>query len=196
MDKHGRSARGGRAGRRRIRDGLAALLLLGLAGCDDVSIVEDQSTGLFSPEEYAHDAVRGDIPVAVLGSADGVGGERLARLVLEHMQGADWEPHARFTTVGEPTGSRIYSYVLMFNGPLDVTSATLCARPLHLPPTESRGVAGKLRVVAGLCRDGQVATGVTGRAENVGGVGDERFHRLIVGVMQALTRPNQQRIDR
>jgi len=196
MDRDNRSARPGRTSKRRIRCVLAVLALLGLGGCDDISIVEDQSTGLFSPEEYAHDAARGDIPVAVLGSAYGVSGERLARIVVEHMQGADWEPHARFTVAGEPTASRVYSYVLMFNGPLDVTSAALCAQAAHSAPMGEGADASKVRVVAGLCRDNKVATGVTARAGNISGIGDERFHTLIVAIAQALTRPNQQRIDR
>lgn len=177
---------------------LAAAGVIAAAACsDDVSIVTDQSTGLFSPEEYARDAAQGDIPVAVLGSAYGVSGERLARLVVAHMQGADWAPHARLAVVGEPTGSRIYSFAMMFNGPLDVTSGALCARTEHLPPAPIDASDGtSVRLVAGLCRNDAVATGVTARAANVDGIGDAKFHRLIVGVAQALTRPDQARIDR
>lgn len=198
MDKDNRLRRAGRAASTWTRRAVAALALIGLNGCgDDISIVEDQSTGLFGPEEYARDAAQGPIPVAVLGSAYGVSGERLARLVVGHMQGADWSPHATFTVIGEPTASRIYSYVMMFNGPLDVTSAALCARTAHLPPTAADTSDGKsIHVVAGLCRNDTIATGVTARAANIGGIGEEKFHELIVGIAQALTRPNQKRIDR
>ena len=177
--------------------GVLVALALGFAGCgDDIAVVEDQSTGRFSPEEYARDAAQGPIPVAVLGSAYGVGGERLARLVLNHMQGADWAPHATFAAAGETTGSRIYSYVMMFNGPLDVTAAALCAQPDHVTPAPEATDAKTIRVVAGLCRNDEIATGVTARAANIGGIGDAKFHTLIVAVVQALTRPNQTRIDR
>jgi hypothetical protein len=175
----------------------AAGALVASACSDDIAIVEDQSTGQFSPEEYARDAAQGDIPVAVLGNAYGASGERLARLVLNHMQDADWAPHARLTAIGEPTGSRIYSYVMMFNGPPEVTSAALCARTAHLPPTPAGAPDGNsIRIVAGLCRNDTVAAGVTARAANVGGIGDGKFHTLIVRIVQTLTRPDRARIDR
>jgi hypothetical protein len=179
-----------------LRRALAALALFGLAGCDDVSIVQDQDTGLFSPEEYARDAAQGPLPVAVLGSAFGASGDRLARRVLGHMEGADWSPHAAFALAGEPTGSRIYSYVMMFNGPVDVNAAALCARPALAPAPAIATDATSVRVVAGLCRNGAIAVGVTGRASNVRGLDDARFHKLIVDIMQALTRPNASRIGR
>jgi hypothetical protein len=180
-----------------LRRALAALALIGLAGCDDVSIVQDQDTGLFSPEEYARDAAQGPLPVAVLGSAFDASGERLTRLILGHMKGADWSPHAAFVAAGEPTGSRMYSYVMMFNGPVDVNAAALCAGAAHVPPVPAAASDAKsIRVVAGLCRNGAIATGVTGRASRVDGFDDARFNKLIVGVMQALTRPNASRIGR
>jgi hypothetical protein len=178
-----------------LRRAFAALALIGLAGCDDVSIVQDQDTGLFSPEEYARDAAQGPLPVAVLGSAFGASGERLTGVVLGLMKGADWSPHAAFVPAGEPTGSRIYSYVMMFNGPVDVNAAALCAGA-HVPPAPPPADAKSIRIVAGLCRNGAIATGVTGRAARVDGFDDARFNKLIVGVMQALTRPNASRIGR
>lgn len=183
---------------------LASALTLLLAACDDVSIVVDQTTGEFSPSEYARDAAQGPIPVTVIGGALGVSNERLARAVMDHIQGADWAPHATFTLVSEAdaaaaakmaTGGRTYSYVLLFNGP-NVTAAALCAYRALPPPTTAPGNDTNIRLVAGLCRNDGIATGVTGRAYRVSGLDDDRFRRLIVGVMQALTMPNQPQINR
>jgi hypothetical protein len=191
-----------------------ALALLSLTGCDDVSIVTDQTTGQFSAAEYARDAAQGPIPVTVIGSALGARDERLARAVLEHVQGADWAPHARLVLASTPDsatggtmseqeaaaarmdgGRRTYSYVLMFNGP-NVTAAALCARRPLPPMTSAPGDNTSVRLVAGLCRNDAIATAVTGRVYRVTGLDDDRFHRLIVGVMQTLTRPNQPQINR
>jgi hypothetical protein len=92
-------------------------------------------------------------------------------------------------------GNRTYSYVLLFNGP-NVTAAALCARRPLPPMTTSPGGDTSIRLVAGLCRNDGIATGATGRAYRVSGLDDDRFRRLIVGVMQALTMPNQPQINR
>jgi hypothetical protein len=85
--------------------------------------------------------------------------------------------------------------VLLFNGP-NVTAAALCARHTLPPPTTTPGDAASVRLVAGLCRNDDIATGVTGRAYRVSSLDDDRFQRLIVGVMQTLTRPNQPQVNR
>ncbi|MGE5538536.1 MAG: hypothetical protein ACM30I_07945 [Gemmatimonas sp.] len=185
---------------------LLAVAMLALAACDDVAIVEDQTTGRFSPNEYARDAALGPIPVTILGSALGAGDERLAAAVMDEMRNADWAPHASFVlapademarAAATAGGGRMYSYVLMFNGPANVTAAALCARkPLPPATAAGNGNGSGIRLVAGLCRNDEIATAVTGRAYRVSGFDDDRFHRLIVGVMQTLTRPNQPQINR
>ena len=178
---------------------LTATLAVVLAGCsatNGVSIVEDQQTGYFASEEYARDVSIGDMMVVVRGSAFGTDQKTLSDLVLRNMQGADWGPHARFTTLSAPSTARTYSYVMMLNGPLNIGGASLCARPSQplsagpsLPP-------GEIRLVAAICRFNKIATSVSGRAVGVVGPNDPKMHALIAGAVQDLTRPNQPRIDR
>jgi hypothetical protein len=179
---------------------LKALMLaaaLGLAGCatNGVSIVEDQQTGFFAPEEYGNDASTGPMVVVVRGNAFGYDPTTLANLVVNNMQGADWGPHAHFTPISGPNTARMYFYVMAINGPLDLTGASLCERP-NQPLRTVNVPAGEIRLEAALCRFNKVTTSVAGRASGVTGPADPKFRDLIVAAVQDVTRPNQQRIDR
>jgi hypothetical protein len=176
---------------------LSATAALLLAGCvnSDVSIVEDQQTGYFASEEYGNDASTGPMLVVVRGSAFGYDPTTLANLVVNNMQGADWGPHARFTPVSGPNTARMYFFVMAINGPLDLTGASLCARPSQ-PITPVAMPAGEIRLEAALCRNNKITTSVAGRASGVSGPADPKFRELIVAAVQDITRPNQQRIDR
>jgi hypothetical protein len=175
------------------------VLALGLAGCsatNGVSIVEDQQTGFFSPEEYGFDASKGEMTVVVRGSAFGMDQASLANLVVQNMQGADWTPHARFTPASGPNTARTYSYVMMLDGPRNITGASLCEQPRQPLPTAANLPAGELRLVAALCRYNKATNSVSGRALGVVGPYDPKVHELIAGSVLQLTRPNQDRIDR
>ena len=178
---------------------LTATALVALAGCsatNGVSIVEDQQTGYFASEEYARDVSVGDMTVVVRGNAFGLDQQRLAGLVLQNMQGADWGPHARFTTLSGPGTARTYSYVMMLNGPLNISGAALCARPAQALAAGPSFASGEIRLVAAICRFNKIATSVSGRAVGVVGPNDPKVRALIAGTVQDLTRPNQPRIDR
>jgi len=178
---------------------LPVALASGIAGCsatNGVSIVEDQQTGFFASEEYARDVSLGDITVVVRGAAFGADQKTLANLVVKNMQGADWGPHARFTAASGQDTARTYSYVMMLNGPVNITSAALCARPSQPLSAGPALAPGEIRLVAGLCRFNKITNGVSGRAVGVVGPNDPKVHALIAGAVQELTRPNQQRIDR
>lgn len=179
---------------------LAAIGATAIANCDvaegAVSFVEDQQTGYFASEEYARDVSKGDITVVVRGSAFGVDQKTLSNLVLQNMKGADWGPHARFTTASDANTARTYFYVMMFNGPINITGAALCARPSQPLAAGPARASGEIRLVAALCRFNKIATSVSGRATGVTGPNDPNVHRLIAGAVQDVTRPDQQRIDR
>jgi hypothetical protein len=173
----------------------AAVASAALAGCSalGVSIVSDQQGGIFLPGEYAYDASRGDIPVVVTGGAFGLDPRTFANVVVHNMQGSDWPPHARFVASSGPTTARVYSYVMMFNGPRDVTSAVLCANPRQpRPVAATASTDGAIILVAGLCRYDKVASGVTARGA-ARSADDPQFHTLIASAVQELTRPNQRR---
>jgi hypothetical protein len=165
------------------------MLLATLSACSQ-SVVRDYPTTTFSSLEYGTQVSRGTVPVTVLGNAGGLGGARLSETVVSHMQGADWPPHARFASAAAPDRDDMYSYVLLFNGPVDVTSSDLCAeRARALPSTYTGHAVDGVMVVAGLCRYNKVASGVTARATKVLSPEDPEFRRLIVTTVQELTRP-------
>ena len=157
-----------------------------LAACVP-SIIRDQQTSLFSPVEYSTQASRGDIPVFVIGSAAGLDGARLTDAVVARMQGADWPPRARFAPASAVGDGGAYSYVMLFNGPRDLTSARLCAQRPALSDTRAPQAGGDIVLVAGICRYEKVASGVTARVTNITGPDDPQFHALIVGTVQELT---------
>jgi hypothetical protein len=152
------------------------------------SVIRDQSTSLFSPVEYSTQASRGDIPVLVLGSAAGLDGARLSDAVVERMQGADWPPRARFAPASMAGDRGTYSYVMLFNGPRDLTSSKLCAERSTVANAPTARTDGGIVLVAGICRYDKVASGVTARTVNVTGPNDPQFQALIVSAVQELTR--------
>jgi hypothetical protein len=186
---------------RRLSALIGATLTLIVTGCSDVSVVENEHSGTFGSEEYAHDASRGDIPVTVAGSAFGLDRRSLTDIVVRDMQGADWSPHARFTALSGPNAAKIYSYAMMFNGPGEATGAALCAQPQamsSIPPMPSKATTapGTVVLVAALCRYNVATMGVTARVANVSGPDDPKFRSLVRTTVFELTRPNQRRIGR
>ena len=163
-----------------------------LVGCNAVSVVENYQTDFFTPREYAADASKGEMPVAVTGGAFGLDPNTLSDVTVRNMQGADWSPHARFTAVPGPDTTRMYHYVMMWNGPRDVTAADLCVNPRQPQPAAAAASAGGDVVLVGaLCRFDKATNGVTATAGDVTGPGDVKFRQVIVTAMQELTRPNQ-----
>lgn len=178
---------------------IAVALSLAVAGCsatNGVSIVENEQTGYYAPEEYGRDASTGEMTVVVRGGAFGLNQAALADLVVKNMQGNDWGPHARFTPLSGANTARMYSYVMVLNGPLNVTGASLCAQPMQPLPVASDVGPGELRLNAALCRYNRATNSVSGRAVGVVGPYDPKVGQLIGGAVREMTRPNQQRIDR
>ncbi|MGE5539469.1 MAG: hypothetical protein ACM30I_12695 [Gemmatimonas sp.] len=173
---------------------VAATATAALAACSSngISVVENYQTGFYSPGEYGSDARRGEMPVAVTGGAFGLDPNQLADVTVRNMQGADWTPHAKFTALPGPNTTRAYHYVMMWNGPRDITVANLCANPRQPQPSApGAGADGSLVLVAGLCRYDKATNGVTASTSNVTGPGDARFRQLVQSAVQELTRPNQ-----
>jgi hypothetical protein len=183
---------------RRLSALIGATLTLVVTGCSGVSVVENEHSGTFGSEEYAHDATHGDIPVTVAGSAFGLDRRSLSDLVVRDMQGADWSPHARFTVQPGPNAAKIYSYAMMFNGPGEATGSALCAQPQamsSIPPGPGEATSsGTVILVAALCRYNVATMGVTARVANVSGPDDPKFRSLVRTTVFELTRPNQRRI--
>jgi hypothetical protein len=165
------------------------VLVTALPSACSPSVIRDFPNTLFNTGEYSAQASRRAVPVVVLGSAAGLDGARLSDAVVAQMQGADWAPHARFAPAPAPDSNDVYSYILLFNGPHDVTSSDLCARRSAAPPTVAARADTGVVLVAGLCRYDKVASGVTGRAAGIAGPDSADFRNLIVAVVQELTQP-------
>jgi hypothetical protein len=166
-----------------------------LTACGGVSVVENYQTGFYNPSEYGSDASKGEMPVAVTGGAFGLTPMMLANITVDNMQGADWGPHAKFTALPGPNTTRMYHYVMMWNGPRDVTAAELCANPRQPRPGDPAASAGgRVVLIGALCRFDKATNGVTASASNVTGPGDVKMRQVIVAAVQELTRPNQRDI--
>jgi hypothetical protein len=176
----------------------AAAVAAALAGCatSGVSIVEDMQTGYYAAEEYGRDASTGPMTVVVRGSAFGLNQAALANLVVQNMQGNDWGPHATFTPVSGANTARMYSYVMVLNGPRSLNVASLCEQPNQPVPAATDVAAGEVRLAAALCRYSRPTNSVSGRAAGVVGPYDPKVGQLIGGAVREMTRPNQERIDR
>lgn len=179
------------------RSVVLAAMVLTLAGCTSpnaVSFVESEESPIYTTDEYHHDASTGDVPVIVRGGLPGVNQGTLTNFVVEHMQGADWGPHAHFSATPGPRTARMYSFQMLINGPSDMTGGALCANPTQPLPAARPATAGDITLVAAICRYTQAMLVVTGRAHGVNDLTDFKFHQLIAGAVQQLTTPRRNSI--
>lgn len=166
---------------------IASLLCLG--ACDGALVTSDESA-IFTLDEYHHEASKDDLLVIVRGGLPGVDQPTLARYVVDQMQGADWGPHARFTASPGPDVDKMFSYVMMIDGPADITAAELCAKPAQPQPMRS-ATTGEVTLVASLCRYNETMLGVSGRVSGAKGLDNPALSRLIADATQELTRPRR-----
>jgi hypothetical protein len=172
---------------------LSSAVALTLAACartDGIATVS-QVDSRFDSDDYAHEASVKPILVVVRGSAFGLDQRSLEQVVTSNMQGADWSPHARLTTVPSNDVAKIFSYVMLVNGPSDLTAAALCRDPARIPVAVQPTPTGEVRLVGGLCRYDQDMVEVTGRLDGLSGPQDPRFRGLIAAAMQEMTSPKE-----
>jgi hypothetical protein len=170
---------------------LSATAVLALAACarsDGIRTVS-QYDDRFDSDDYAHEASVKPILVVVRGTAFGLDQRTLEQAIATSMQGADWGPHARFTTTPSNDVAKMFSFVMLVNGPLNATAAALCADPSKAPAATAAPTTGEVRLIGGLCRYDQDMAEVTGQVEGVTGPQDPKFHNLIVAATQELTTP-------
>lgn len=170
---------------------LSAAVALGLAACArsdgirTVSSLDDR----YDSDDYAHEASVKPILVVVRGTAFGLDQKALETTITNNMQGADWGPHAKFTTTPSADVAPIFSFVMLVNGPQNATAASLCRDPSKAPAVTQPPTAGEVHILGGLCRYDQNMSEVTARVDGVSGPQDPKFHNLIVAAMQELTTP-------
>jgi hypothetical protein len=171
-----------------LLSGAMALTLVSCARSDGISTVS-QLDDRYDSDDYAHEASVTPILVVVRGTAFGLDQRTLEQAVAANMQGADWGPHARFTTVRSSDVAKIFSFVMLVNGPRNATAAELCRDPAKAPAAVTAPPAGEVRLIGGLCRYDQDMAEVTGRIDGVSGPQDPRFRNLIVAATHELTTP-------
>ena len=170
---------------------LSGTAVLGLAACvrsDGITTVS-QRDSRYESDDYAHEASVKPILVVVRGTAFGLDQRSLEQAVAGNMQGADWGPHARFTTTPSTDVGQMFSFVMLVNGPRNATAASLCRDPSRAPASIEAPPAGEIRLIGGLCRYDQNMAEVTGRVDGVSGPQDPKFRTLIVAATQELTSP-------
>jgi hypothetical protein len=171
----------------RLTSAFAAILLIGgLTACDLIGATAVSSTTEnYDPSEYAGEAKTRPIPVTVYGSALGVSGAALTKAVVDDMAGQDWAPHAHFTmaTGSEPSG--YFSFVMMMNGPANLTAVSLCAHSVAAGTTLSN--ASDIRVTGALCRYSEAVSEVSARVSGATSLQDAKFADLIATTVRNLT---------
>lgn len=175
---------------RRSRLFLCAIASLGLGACanDGITTVTQMSSA-YDSDDYAHEASVKDILVVVRGSAFGLNQQQLEGLVIENMQGAGWGPNPHFTTVPGNNVGKMFSYVMVLNGPPDITADAVCRNPSKIPALKQAPPPGEVRFLGTMCRYDADMIDVDARAENITGAQDPRFRELIRTAMLELTTP-------
>jgi hypothetical protein len=171
---------------------VSATLALTLAACarsDGIATVSSINNDLFDSNDMSRELSSKDTIVHVRGSAFGLDQSALERTVVSNMQGAAWGPQPRLTPTPGSNVGQMWSFVMMVNGPLNVTAAALCRDPSQAPALTQEPPSGEFRLVGGLCRFDKNMTEVTGRVQGVTGPDDPRVRRLIVAATQELTTP-------
>jgi hypothetical protein len=170
---------------------LSAVAALALASCArsdgirTVSAMDDR----YDSDDYNHEATIKPIPVVVRGTAFGLDQKALEATITKNMQGADWGGHTNFTTTPGPDDAKIFSFVMLVNGPANATAASLCRDPSKAPASTQALPQGQVRLLGGLCRYDQNMTEVTGQIDGVTGPDDPKLKNLIVAAMMELTTP-------
>ncbi|MGE5540147.1 MAG: hypothetical protein ACM30I_16145 [Gemmatimonas sp.] len=173
---------------------LAATMLVTVtvAGCtraDGIATVSSINNDIYDSADMSREIAAKDTLVVVRGSAFGLDQRALEQAIVSDMQGAAWGPQPRLTTTPGSNVGQMWSFVMMVNGPRNVTAAALCRDPAQAPALTEALPAGEFRLVGGLCRFDKNMTEVTGRLEGVTGADDPRVRRLIMAATQELTTP-------
>ena len=174
-----------------VRPVVAAVLMMSLLGCAQTgpTIVKNEESSQYSINEYNQDAATGDVVVVVRGGLPGVMQQALENFVVAHMQRADWGPHAHFTATPGPNTARTFWFAMLINGPRNVTASALCANPSVIYPPDQTTPAGRVTLVAGICRNTRAMMGVSGQVDGIMDLTDIKFHQLITATVQQLTSP-------
>lgn len=154
--------------------GLCLVLLAGCAGAGG-RVHYAALDPSYRPTELGYAARSGRIETRIAGNPFPVPQAAFERAVTEAMAGAHFGPRVAF--LSSPAASHPYHVAMIFNGPAGASGAALCGmRHGAVPPAPE---AGRVRLLAAFCRGGTALTQLSAAAEDVRGLEDPAFRRLV-----------------
>jgi hypothetical protein len=176
-----------KAMRRSLR--IAALVAAGalLGACARESVIyNNMISPAYRPYEYGYGAGRRDLTTIIVGNPFDVDQPAFeTRLVTMLNESPTFLQPTNFTTTPGPSARRQYRAVVVFNRAF-VLATQICRSPDSVPVAE---LGATMRVTAVFCRHNGSLSQVTGELENVAGIDDPRFRRLIRQMVPLLFPP-------
>jgi hypothetical protein len=168
---------------------IAALIAAGvlLAACAGQSMIYNNSiSSAYRPYDYGYGAGRRDLTTIIVGNPFDIDQADLeTRLVAMLNESPTFLQPTNFTTTPGPSARPQYRAVLLFNRGI-VLPTQICRSPDSVPLVE---LGATMRLTAVFCRYGGFLSQVTGELENVAGIDDPRFRRLIRQMVPLLFPP-------
>jgi hypothetical protein len=157
---------------------IAVLVTTGwlLAACAGQSLVyNNMLSPAYRPYDYGYGAGRRDLTTIIVGNPFNIDQAELeTRLVAMLNESPTLLQPTNFTTTPGPSARPPYRAVFLFNR-ATILPNRICRSPDQVPVAE---LGKTMRLIAVFCRGGFLST-VTGELEDVTGIDDPRFRRLI-----------------
>jgi hypothetical protein len=166
---------------------IAACTLVLLAACAGQStIYNNMISSAYRPYEYGYGAGRRDLTTVIVGNPFDIDQAGLeTRLVAMLNESPTFLQPTNFTTTPGPSARPQYRAVMLFNRQI-VLPAQACRAPEQVPVAE---LAQTTRLTALFCRRGGYLSTVTGELQDVTGIDDPRFHRMVRQMVPLLFPP-------
>jgi hypothetical protein len=161
-------------------------IMLGLSGCSGApKVYGEYVQSTYSTTEFGYGAGHRDLWTQFRGDPFGLGDDAFADSMTDVLRRHPPRPQpANYTTDPGESARQNYRVVFYFDPPTSYLTTRLC----RLPQPMSSGEGGKkpLRVAAAFCRGQGVLTAVRGHLDDVDGIDDPAFDRLIGQLVYAL----------
>ena len=168
---------------------IAALVAAGvlLAACAGQSVIYNNSiSSAYRPYDYGYGAGRRDLTTIIVGNPFDIDQAELeTRLVPMLNESPTFLQPTNFTTTPGPSARPQYRAVLLFNRAI-VLPTQICRSPDSVPVAE---LGDTMRLTAVFCRRGGFLSKVTGELQDVAGIDDPRFRRLLRQMVALLFPP-------
>lgn len=166
---------------------IAACMLVLLTACAGHStIYNNMISPAYRPYEYGYGAGRRDLTTVIVGNPFDIDQAELeTRLVAMLNESPTFLQPTNFTTTPGPSARPQYRAVMLFNRQI-VLPAQACRAPERVPVAE---LGATTRLTALFCRRGGYLSTVTGELQDVTGIDDPRFRRMVRQMVPLLFPP-------